>query len=356
MASLTERLQKNSTIEETDLVSKSKFFHEKDMVTTPVPLLNIAFSGSMTGGFTSGLTQFAGESKRFKSLFSMIMVKSYLDKYKDAVCLFYDSEFGAPRTYFESLEIDMNRVVHTPITDIEKLKFDIMQQLKEITRKDRVIIFVDSIGNLASKKEVDDANDQKSTADLSRAKALRSLFSMVTPHLTLLDIPMVVVNHTYSETGMFPKTIVRGGQGMYLSSDNIYIISRSQEKDGMEVYGFKFTIKIEKSRHARETSKLPIVVTHEGGLQKWSGMLDLAVEGKFVVKSGPGWYQVVDQETGEIIPQKYRAKTIDNDDFWNPIVSTEKFQKYIKDNFQVSHHKLIHNGEEIEVIGEAEDE
>jgi hypothetical protein len=45
---------------------------------------------------------------------------------------------------------------------------------------------------------------------MTRAKQLKSLFRMVTPHLSLKDIPMAVVNHTYKEIGMFPKDIVGG--------------------------------------------------------------------------------------------------------------------------------------------------
>ena len=36
-----------------------------------------------------------------------------------------------------------------------------MNQLQDITSEDKVIIIIDSIGNLASKKEVDDSLDVK---------------------------------------------------------------------------------------------------------------------------------------------------------------------------------------------------
>ena len=142
--------------------------------------------------------------------------------------------------------IDMNRVLHTPLTDIEQLKFDIMQQLQEINRGDKLIIILDSIGNLASKKEVEDALDQKSVADMSRAKQVKSLFRMVTPHLSLKDIPMVVVNHTYKEIGMFPKDIVGGGTGSYYSADAIWILGRQQNKDADGIQGYHFVINVEK--------------------------------------------------------------------------------------------------------------
>jgi RecA/RadA recombinase len=211
MNTLIEKLKKNSTIKETNVLSESKLFSTKDLIQTPVPALNVALSGKLDGGLTPGLTVFAGPSKHFKTAFAMMLVKSFQNKYPDGVILFYDSEFGAPQSYFENFGIDTDKVIHTPITDIEQLKHDIMQQTNELERKDNVMIVVDSVGNLASKKEVDDALDGKSVADMTRAKQMKSLFRMITPHLTIKDIPMVVVNHTYMEIGMFPKAIVSGG-------------------------------------------------------------------------------------------------------------------------------------------------
>ena len=209
--SLIEKLIKNSSSKMTSTIMDSKVFGKKEMATTPVPMVNVALSGRIDGGLSPGLLMLAGPSKHFKSAFALMMAAAYQKKYDDAVILFYDSEFGTPQSYFESFGIDMDRVVHTPITNVEELKFDIMGQLDGIDKKDKVCVIIDSIGNLASKKEVDDAMDGKSVADMSRAKQMKSLFRMVTPHLNLKDIPLVAVNHTYAEIGLFPKQIVSGG-------------------------------------------------------------------------------------------------------------------------------------------------
>src|SRR5690606_37483740 len=119
--------------------------------------LNYAISGSGDGGLLPGLFQITGPSKHFKSKFALMFAAAFLKKYKDGILLFYDSEFGMPREYFQSLDIDMNRVIHTPITNIEELKHDIMNQLEGIDKGDKIMIMIDSIGNLASKKEVADA-------------------------------------------------------------------------------------------------------------------------------------------------------------------------------------------------------
>ena len=336
--SLIEKIIKNSTIKQTALISESKVYGKKDMVPTPVPMVNVALSGRIDGGLAPGMLMLAGPSKHFKSAFALLMAASYQKKYDDAVILFYDSEFGTPQSYFESFGIDMNRVVHTPITDVEQLKFDITGQLSNLEKGDRVCIVIDSIGNLASKKEVEDALNEKSVADMSRAKQLKSLFRIVTPHLNLKDIPMVVVNHTYKEIGMFPKDIVSGGTGSYYSADAIWIIGRQQEKDGTEIAGYHFVINIEKSRYVREKSKIPITVTFEGGISKWSGLMDVAEEAGYIRKPKVGWYEAINPATGEVLSEKLlRAKEIvDNKDFWIMMFEKTDLASYIKGRYTVA--------------------
>jgi RecA/RadA recombinase len=332
--SLLDKIKKNSTIKETAILSKSKFFNSKDLITTPIPAMNVAFSGDVDGGYTPGLTMWAGPSKHFKTAFSLLMAKAYQDKYPDAVILFYDSEFGTPQSYFDSFGINRDQVVHTPITDVEQLKFDIMNQIKEIQRGDHVLILVDSIGNLASKKEVEDALDQKSVGDMTRAKQIKSLFRMVTPHLTLKDIPMVVVNHTYKTMEMYAKDVVGGGTGSYYSADNIYILGRQQEKEGTELIGYSFIINVEKSRYVREKSKIPVTVRFDGGISRYSGLLDMALESGHVVKPNNGWYAKVDMETGEVEAKKVRLADTESEEFWESILVDKTFKEWIRNRYQ----------------------
>ena len=340
--SILDKIKKNSTIKDTSILAQSKFFTKKDMIPTSIPVINVALSGRLDGGLTPGLTMWAGPSKHFKTAFSLLMAKSYLDKYEDAALLFYDSEFGTPQSYFDAFGIDTERVVHTPITDIEQLKFDVMKQLEEIKRDDEVMIIIDSVGNLASKKEVEDALKQSSAADMTRAKQLKSLFRMVTPHLTLKNIPMVVVNHIYMTQEMFSKPVVSGGTGIYYAADNIWIIGRQQDKDDKDLVGYHFIINIEKSRYVKEKSKIPITVSFDSGINKWSGMLDLALEAKYITKPKVGWYAKVNQETGEIEGKSHRADAIvDNNDFWKTIFSETDFATWIKNKYSLGGGEMI---------------
>ena len=338
---IMDKLQKNSRIKETDILNQSKIFSSQEMVTTPVPMINVALSGDPDGGLTSGLTVLAGPSKNFKTSFGLLIAAAYLDKYKDSVLLFYDSEFGSPQQYFKSFGIDTSRVLHSPITNVEELKFDLINQLENIERKDKVIIMIDSIGNLASKKELDDTFSEKSVADMSRAKALKGLFRMTTPYLTMRDIPLLAVNHTYQEIGLFPKAIVSGGTGIYYSSDNIWILGRQQDKKGTEIQGYHFIINVEKSRFVKEKSKIPISVTWEGGIESYSGLLDVAIEGGYVVKPTIGWYSKVDKTTGEIEDKKVRVAETLKESFWTAIFAKTDFKDFLKRKYEIGHADMI---------------
>ena len=339
--SIMDKLKKNSKIKSTDILSDSKFFNEKTMTPTDVPMVNVALSGSIDGGLAPGLLVLAGPSKHFKTSFALLMAGAYLKQYPDAVMLFYDSEFGSPQSYFEQFGIDTKRVLHTPITNVEELKFDIMGQLEGMDRNDNVIIVIDSIGNMASKKEMEDAINEKSVADMSRAKALKGLFRMTTPYLAMKNIPLIAVNHTYMEIGLFPKAIVGGGTGIYYSADNIWILGRRQNKTGTEVTGYDFVINVEKSRFVKEKSKIPVSVSWDGGVEKYSGLLDVGLAGNYVGKPSNGWYCHIDRETGELVDPKYREKDTKTAQFWDPIFNNTDFKEFVKKQYSIGHASLI---------------
>ena len=56
MPSIMDKLKKNSKVSTTEILAESKFFNEKDMIATDVPMMNVALSGDPDGGLTPGLT------------------------------------------------------------------------------------------------------------------------------------------------------------------------------------------------------------------------------------------------------------------------------------------------------------
>ena len=327
---LREKLLNNTTIEDTSLLGESKFYEERDMVSTEYPMINVALSGSITGGLFPGITQLAGPSNHFKSMFALLLASAYLKQYPDSAMLFYNSEFGTPISYFDQFQIPVDRVIHTPLLNIEQLKFDCVSQLEKIDRGDKVVIVIDSIGSLASKKELDDTLASKTVADVgNRAKALKSFFRMVTPYFPMKDLPCIVVNHSYEEIGMFPKQIVGGGTGSYYSSENIWMIGRRQEKEDKAIVGYHFIINIEKSRYVKEKSAIPITVMHDGGINKWSGMLDLAIEAGYIEKVGHSLLLKGNDKKHK------KDDIIDNDEFWKSVLEKTDFANWIKNKYSL---------------------
>lgn len=345
MSELLQRLKSSGSIKTAELLSKSSFFNKKDMIPTSVPALNIALSGKIDGGLTPGLTILAGPSRHFKSMFGLMMVRAYMQKYPDALCLFYDSEFGITPEYLTSVGIDAERTLHIPIEHIEQLKFDIAKRLDSIKKGDKVIIFIDSVGNLASKKEAEDALNENTAADMTRAKSLKSLFRIMTPHFTMKDLPCIVINHTYMTQEMFSKAVMSGGTGPMYSANQVFIIGKQQDKNGQELLGYNFIINIEKSRFVKEKAKIPISVSFKGGVSKWSGLLDMALESGHVIKPKNGWYQKVDLDTGEVYDKNYREKDTYNAEFWMPVLQSKSFREWVEAKYTVSTNTLLSDEE-----------
>lgn len=316
------------------VMADSIFFNDKPTVKTLLPILNIAFSGDINGGLVSGLTIFAGESKTFKTLLGLFSMKAYLDHYPEGIAILYDSEFGITPDYLKNIGIDINRVIHIPVEHIEQLKFDISKRLSAITRGDKVFIMVDSLGALPSKKEIEDAIDEKSVADMTRAKAVRSVLRIISPILTIKDIPCIIINHVYASMQMYSAAVVGGGTAVTYMSNQIFIISRSQEKEGTEITGWKFTITINKSRFVVEKSKVSFQVSQKNGINKYSGLLELALESGHVIKPSNGWYsRVIDGAPEET---KHRLKQTNTGTFWDLILKDPTFNDWIKKKFQLN--------------------
>lgn len=337
--SLLEKL-KNTGAVKSSTMAESSFFNSTEETVTEIPALNIALAGKLDGGLTPGVLMVSGFSKSFKTTISLYMVAAYMKKHKDAICIFYDTEYGATPDAWRNYGIDVNRVLHIPILHIEQLKFDLVKKLEEIKMGDKVIVFIDSIGNCASKKELDDANDEKSVSDMSRAKSLKSFWRIITPQITGAQIPLIAINHVYNQIGAYvPTTVVGGGTGGIYAANSIWIITKAQEKDGTETVGFKFTINIEKSRTVIEKSKIPLTVRFDSGIDKYSGIMDLAIDAGMIIRSG-AWYQLVDPKSGEIQEKKIRAADI-TDSHFKAICEGDKFREYIKTKYRLTYSQNV---------------
>lgn len=324
MNPLISKIIKSSNVQLANVYADSDLINATDeFAPTPIPMLNVALSGKWNGGVPSGITILAGPSRMGKTFIGLIFVKAYLDKYPDAVCVFLDSEFGAGKAYFERLNIDTSRIIHIPLKNIEEAKFAVTGIYNNLDRGEKVITFFDSIGNIASKKELDDAIDGKSVQDMSRAKQLKSFFRIITPFINLLNLPFIGINHTYQTTDFFPQQVMGGGTGPMYTANNVLFMSKSKDKDGKDIAGFIFKLKAEKSRFIREGSTFVMNVSFEDGIDKYSDLFEFALETGFIINPSKGFYQKAEKYND---PRKYRRSDFErNDEIWQQLMEDEEF-------------------------------
>lgn len=280
----------NKTSLKGEILTKSTSFGIKDYAPTEIPFFNLALSGFLDGGVNHGLTLFAAPSKHFKSSFLLIAMAAWQKKHPKGIAVFYDSESGSDITYFRNFGVNTDSVVYVPISNVEELKVDMTQKLDAIKTGDEVSFWIDSVGNLPSKKEIDDAIKGSDKADMTRAKALKSFGRIITPQINAKKIPTYAVNHVYDTQELYSKQIMSGGTGLMLSANNVIFIGRSQNKESDELVGYNFNIIIEKSRTIKERSKFPITVDFDGGIYKWSSVFEHALKFGFIKPGKKGWY------------------------------------------------------------------
>tara|TARA_Y100000114_G_scaffold129022_1_gene126279 strand:- start:189 stop:770 length:582 start_codon:yes stop_codon:yes gene_type:complete len=137
---------------------------------------------------------------------------------------------------------------------------------------------LDSLGMLSTTKEVEDTTDGKETRDMTRAQVLKAAFRVLTLKLGKAKVPMVVTNHTYDSMGLFSTKEMGGGSGLKYAASSIVFLSKKKEKDGTEVIGNIVHCKNHKSRLTMENKMVDVRLTYDKGLDKYYGLLDLAIK------------------------------------------------------------------------------
>lgn len=139
-----------------------------------------------------------------------------------------------------------------------------------------------------------------------------------------------IISHNTLE--MFSKEVMGGGTGGIYASDTIFFIGKQQEKDGKELLGWNFIINIEKSRYVKEKEKLGVLVTYDAGINKFSGIFDLAVEFGIVGNPSKGYYSYPNTEDAK----KVRRKDIEGDSaIMQEIVENSEFNQAVEDKYKL---------------------
>ena len=287
---------------------------EKTFLTTGVYLLDAALSGKLLGGgiSTTRITAFAGESGSGKSFLAYSVSKH---AQKSGYSIIYIDTEGAldledlPKFGVDN-SLDKFRLIRSnKVEDVNILLTQLIDELKEQKMAGfeipKLLIVLDSLGQMASNKEKADLLKGDIKQDMTKAKALGSMFRSINTDLGYLDIPFLVCNHTYLTMDLFPRSVLRGGNGLLYSASVIGFMSKSQLKTGQEddmdlgASGISVLFKTQKNRLAKP-KKIRFDISFANGMNPYTG-LDAFCRPEYMEQVGIAKGKMeVDKKTGEM--------------------------------------------------------
>lgn len=247
--------------------------------------LNALISGSLFGGVPEGkVTGFAAPSATGKTFIALQTVKQFLDKYPRSACMYFESEGALTTEMITSRGIDANRLVIIPVATVESFRTQASRILKayseepEETRR-RMMFVLDSLGNLSTEKSVADAESGNTARDMTKAQQIKTTFTVLTIPLAKLKVPLLVTAHIYQTMDQYNPAAISGGSGLpYAGSTIIMFYKRKLKDNSGSVAGNDLRCKALKSRFTRENSEVNVALRYESGLDRYYGLLDLALQ------------------------------------------------------------------------------
>ena len=253
-------------------------------------IFNALLSGSIFDGLPNNkITALAGESATGKTFFALGMCKQFLDDNPDSAVIYFESESAITKDMIESRGIDSSRIVIVPVTTVQEFRtqsIKIVDQYIEDQPDMKMMFVLDSLGMLSTTKEIEDTAAGSETKDMTRAQLVKGAFRVLTLKLGKAGVPLVVTNHTYDEMGLFAKKVMGGGSGLKYAASSIVFLSKKKEKDGKDVIGNIIHCRNEKSRLTVEHKMVDVLLHYESGLDRYYGLLDLALKYGIFKKNG----------------------------------------------------------------------
>jgi RecA/RadA recombinase len=246
--------------------------------------MNALLSGSIYGGLPQNkVTAFAGEPSVGKTFYAMNVVKQFLEDNQNGFVFYFESESAISKQFLSDRGIDTKRVAIVPVATVQEFRTQavkILDKYLEQKEKPPMLFVLDSLGNLSTEKEMQDIADGKDTRDMTRAQLVRGAFRVLTLKLGKAHVPLIVTNHVYDVVGSYvPMKKMGGGSGLEYAASTIIFLSKKKDKDkDGEISGAIITALLKKSRMTIENKKVETRLNYSKGLDKYYGLLDLAIK------------------------------------------------------------------------------
>lgn len=279
----------------------SSYLSESNCLSTPdewidtgSKALNAIISGSLYKGIPRGrIVGFAGPSSAGKTL---IINKTLANAQKQGyIAVIWDSEVAVDKQSAKNVGMDLKRAKYYPVETIEECRNQICSFLDNIIAANnpdhKFIVSIDSLGNLASSKEIEDARKGKDAADVGqRAKAMKSMMRTITYKAAKAKVPILFSNHIYEGMEMFPSMVKNqaGGKGpIYLASVLVQLSTKSEKASdnpdeqvialANNVSGVTLGALTVKNRIVPPYLKTELYLNFKTGLDPYAGLFDMAL-------------------------------------------------------------------------------
>ena len=239
------------------VMNQSNFSEVTEWIHTGNYHLNACLSGSLFNGWPNNRScSIAGPSGTGKTFLMLNSVREAINMGYNVI--YYDSEAAVDREQMEKFGIDTSLVNYQPVNTVQDFRTSvttITQKMQEIKRKGgeipKIMIVLDSAGNLATSKEIDDAASGSDKSDMTRSKVLKSIFRIIMTPLADLKIPFLFTNHTYQTQDFISRQVAGGGTGPQYAASIVLMLNKAQLKEGAEKVGIVVTAKPDKNRFAK---------------------------------------------------------------------------------------------------------
>lgn len=285
-------------------LSESALSTVDEYIDTGCMVLNSIISGSLHGGVPKGrITGFSGPSQTGKTfIINKILAEA---QKKGMYPVIFDTEAAIDECSTKGVGLDADNVKYVPVHAVESCRNQIasfLDSVIEAKQEGKFIISIDSLGNLASQKELDDVEKGKSAADMGlRAKGLKSMMRILTYKAAKAGVTILFSNHTYDDPGaMFPTLVKQqsGGKGpVYLSSVLVQLGRRDEKHEkgddsdecipeANKYSGVTLRALTVKNRFVPPFLQCEIYLNYKSGLDRYSGLKELAINHGVIAQSG----------------------------------------------------------------------
>jgi len=204
-------------------------------------ILNAVLSGSIFGGVPNRRSLvLAGEEGTAKTFLAMSIVREALKMGYHPI--YFDSEGAIDTEFTRRLGVDPSKVRLEPINTIEDFSHiaaqivSVYEKAKEEAKKKKkdipkILVILDSLGNLTSKKEKIDTTEGSDKRDMTKQQSIRKLFRVNGLQFAKNGIPFIIVNHVYDSMSMFSPKEISGGGGVKYNASIILQLGKGALKD-----------------------------------------------------------------------------------------------------------------------------